>query len=80
MTIRSESLEVGKCYLAVTGHVRRIMQLMPDGRVLFEFRPSRVQRNHWAAGIEAKAVFLSLVKQEVPCDWTAEPTSPRTAT
>ncbi len=73
MSVPPESIEAGKCYLMETGHVRRVMRLMPDGRVQFESRMGH-QRNPgaWRSGMQDGRSFALLAEREVPCDWTPE--------
>ena len=75
MSIPPESIQVGKCYLALSGSVRRVARILPDGRVLFEWRngahlPRR--RNRWRSDIEEISVFVSFAEREVPCNWTPD--------
>ncbi len=73
MTIPPESIEVGKCYLMETGHVRRVVRVMPDGRIQFEQRSGAVGRGYgWKAGMQEARSFAFLIEREVPCDWTPE--------
>ncbi len=73
MTILPDSLEVGRCYLSLTGYVRRITRLMPDERVLFEVRPGHVADvKAWRTGILDRRSFIAITEREVPCDWTPE--------
>ncbi len=73
MTIPPESIEVGKCYLMETGHVRQVRRLMPDGRVQYEQRPGhQVNAGAWRPGMQEGRPFALLVEREVPCDWARE--------
>ncbi len=73
MTIPPYSLEVGRCYLSLSGYVRRITQLMPDGRVLFEARQGHVaDAKAWRPGILDRRSFITTTERQVPCDWTPE--------
>ncbi len=71
MSIPPESLEVGKCYLLNTGHVRRVIRIMPDGRVQFEHRMGHTPTG-WKTGIQEGRSFAFMIEREVPCDWTPE--------
>ena len=73
MSAPPDSLEVGKCYLLETGHVRRVIRLMPDGRVQFEGRMGH-QRNAgaWRSGMQDIRSFAFLIEREAPCDWAPE--------
>ena len=73
MNMAANGLELGKCYLMETGHLRRVMRIMPDGRVQYEHRS--VQQTNvkiWRPGMQDHHSFASQVKREVSCDWTAE--------
>ncbi len=67
-------LKVGKCYLTNTGRVWRIMQRMPDGRVLYEHRATNAAAVTWAPGMLAKNTLPAevVVEREVPFDWRPE--------
>ena len=71
MGIPPESLEVGRCYLLNTGHVRRVIRIIPDGRVQFEHRMGHTPKN-WKTGIQEGRSFAFMIEREVPCDWTPE--------
>ncbi len=70
MTLPPESIQAGQCYLTDAGHVRRVVRVMPDGRVQYEFR--RGHRVQWKSGILAGTSFALQADCEVPCDWTPE--------
>ncbi len=71
MTIPPESIEVGKCYLMGTGHVRQVRRLMPDGRVQYEHRAAhQTYAGAWKPGMQEGRSFAFQVEREVPCDWT----------
>ncbi len=72
MSVRPESIQAGKCYLAKGGRavrIRRVIRVLPDGRVQYE---QRSPRTTWQRGIQHKDVFASMLQREVPCDWTPE--------
>ncbi len=73
MTIPPESIEVGKCYLGDNGKVWRVVSIMPDGRVQFEFRArTRRAAKVWKPGMLDGASFAALAQREIPCDWAPE--------
>ncbi len=78
MALPAESIEVGKCYLVRTGQrdqpkgVRRIVRIMPDGRIQFEHRIGPAGAVGWKVGIQDARSFAFLLEREVPCDWTPE--------
>ena len=73
MSISPESIQVGQCYLMETGHLRRVMRLMPDGRVQYESRPvSQGNAKTWQPGMQDGRSFAFQVERSVPCDWTPE--------
>jgi hypothetical protein len=72
MSIPPESVEIGQCYLTVSGTVRRVTAL-PHGRVQFRQRAGR--RPTWAnykTEILELRSFAFSVERAVPCDWTLE--------
>ncbi len=73
MGVPPESIEAGKCYLTTSGHVRRVVRIMPDGRIQFEHRSGSTGRGFgWKVGIQDGRSFTSMIEREVPCDWTSE--------
>ncbi len=52
MTIPPESIEVGKCYLMETGHVRRVTRMLPGGRVQFEQRAAHLLPKVWKVDVQ----------------------------
>ncbi len=73
MATPPESIEVGRCYLSNDGRVKRVVQVMPDGRVVYEVRPGHVPSTRaWRSGILDQQSFLVGVEREVPGDWTPE--------
>jgi hypothetical protein len=50
MSVPPESIEVGKCYLSKAGWVWRVVQILPDGSILYEQRTSHVRPRSWTAG------------------------------
>ncbi len=72
MSISSESIEVGKCYLTTTGQVRRVIDFLP-GRVRFERRVNTTGAGWgWVPSLSERRAFAFLVEREVPSDWTPE--------
>ena len=78
MSIPPESIEAGKCYLVRTGRadqpqgVRRVIRIMPDGRIQFEHRIGSVTALGWKVGIQDARSFAFMAVREVPCDWMPE--------
>lgn len=72
MTVPPESIEAGKCYLMETGQVRRVVRLMSDGRVQYEFKGPASPRAGWRPGMQEGRSFAFIVERQVPCDWTPE--------
>ncbi len=71
MSLLPESIEAGKCYLADNGMVRRVVRLMPDGRVQYESRSGPLRNaKTWKPGMLQVHDFASSAQREVPCDWT----------
>ncbi len=73
MSIPLKSVEVGKCYLTNAGRVWRIVQFVPDGRILYEHRPGHVhQTKNWKPGMLTGPLVETLLEREVPSDWSPE--------
>ena len=71
MSLPPESIAVGKCYLSETGTIRRVLRILPDGRVQFEWRNcTRKVSYRWRSEILNLRSFTSSVERPVPCDWT----------
>ncbi len=69
MSVPPESIEVGKCYLAAKGQVRRVLHTLPHGQVHYEARRAAVlQAFGWTEGVLELALFAALIEREVPCD------------
>ncbi len=70
MTVPVSALKVGKCYLTNTGRVWRIIQAMPDGRILYEHRSRNLDSDRWSPGMLMKNTLPAevLIECEVPCD------------
>ena len=74
MTVPPKSLEVGKCYLTLSGEVRRVLRILPEGQVHYEARQAAVLTAFgWRAGVLEPTPFAALLDREVPCDWTPSP-------
>ena len=72
MSMPPGSIEVGKCYLMETGHLCRVVALMPDGTVQYESRGEYSHTALWKSGAEDDWSVAMLAEREVPCDWTPE--------
>ena len=70
MAVRVSTLKVGKCYLTNTGRVWRIRQIMPDGRILYEYRSRSMDSDIWAPGMLVNNTLPAevVIEREVPCD------------
>ncbi len=73
MTVPPESIEVGKCYLMETGHLRRVLRIFPDERVQYEHSTGSGGRGSgWKPGMQSRRTFADLIEREIPWDWTPE--------
>ena len=73
VTAPPDRVQPGKCYLLETGHVRRVIRLMPDGRVQYEGRVGHQRApGAWRPGMQDIRSFAFLIEREVPCDWSPE--------
>ncbi len=70
MTIPPESIEISKCYLTGGNIVRRVVRILPDQRIQYEWRGGH--RMKWKSGILSSREFALAAEREVPCDWTPE--------
>jgi hypothetical protein len=76
MSIPPEGPEVGQCYLTEDGRVRKVMRLLPDGRIRYRYRGPLSKR--WRSGTLDHRSFVSTIERPVPCDWTPENDASRT--
>jgi hypothetical protein len=73
VSISPESIKVGECYLTTSGQVRRVMRILPDGRVQYETRGGAVARAfNWRTDIQDLRSFAFSAERAVPCDWTPD--------
>ncbi len=72
MPVLTESIKVGRCYLMETGHLCRVVALLPDGRVQYVSKGEYSHKATWKPGMEDDWSFALLAEREVPCDWTPE--------
>lgn len=68
VSIETEDIEVGRCYLTDHNTVRRVVRVLPDQRVQYEWRAGH--RTNWRAGILSLREFALAAERFVPCDWT----------
>jgi hypothetical protein len=50
--------------------VRRVVRILPDGRVQYEWRGGN--RLNWKPGILSSLEFTASTERLVPCNWTPE--------
>jgi hypothetical protein len=74
MRIAPKSIAVGQCYLGAKGHIRRVLELRPDGTVRYETRRGPVREGHpWPRSASTTIRFFAMSAQRpVPYDWTPE--------
>ena len=72
MSLPPESIQVGQCYLTHEGRVRRVLQLLPNSRVNFEWQNSTSTAKQWRAGVLDLRAFAAAIERPVSCDWTPE--------
>ena len=73
MSLPPESIEVGQCYLTVSGSVRRVRAIL-QGRVQFENRVKVPNGCPWGwrtSMLDIKSFAFS-AERPVPHDWTPE--------
>ena len=74
MSLPPETIEVGQCYLTVSGSVRRVRAIL-QGRVQFENRVKVPNGCPWGwrtSMLDIKSFAFS-EERPVPYDWTPEP-------
>jgi hypothetical protein len=77
VSISPDSIQVGQCYLLATGQVKRVLALLPSGRVHYEYRfIGRPLRKTWQPGTQEVRAFAALVERPVASDWTPESEAP----
>ena len=70
MAVSAKIIQIGKCFLTNDNVVRRVVAILPDGRVQYEWRGG--YRIKWKSGILSGREFALAAEREVPCDWTPE--------
>jgi hypothetical protein len=70
MSIIPESIQVGQCYLSTSGKIRRVLNILSDGRVQFEARNrSNSTGQRWKLDIMSVEAFAASTEQPIRCDW-----------
>ncbi len=74
MSISSDTIQVGHCYLAQGYRLLQVTHVTPDGRVRFKYRDHRASSmpDTWWAGMLSLREFAATVLREIPCDWPPE--------
>ncbi len=67
MTVPPESIEVGKCYLAAKGQVRRVIACAYDKVVFHTGRQQALRRGWPRREIMNRETFAAHAIREVPC-------------
>jgi hypothetical protein len=67
--IDPESIQTGQCYLTGDANVRRVVRIMADGRIQYEWRAGH--RRRWKSGILDQREFALAAERLMPCDWTS---------
>ena len=67
-----DGIEVGQCYVTHLGQVRRIVRIMEDGRVQYEYRSGATRPKRWRPGMVTSHSFVATAARQVVCDWIAE--------
>jgi hypothetical protein len=68
MSIEPEAIEVGQCYLTDHNTIMRVLRVMRDQRVQYEWRGGL--RMKWRSGILPAREFVASADRRVPFDWT----------
>ena len=73
MTVPPESIEVSKCYLTTSGHVRHVRFISEGRKVQYQSRPAHQEAGaRWPVRWRSLTAFAASVEREVSCDWTPE--------
>jgi hypothetical protein len=72
MSLSSESIEVGRCYLTIKGEVRRVLAIEADKVAYHTILKSGFRQSLPRYRVNALRTFAATVEREVPCDWTPE--------
>ena len=73
MTVPRSNIQAGQCYLTVNRQVARVVKLLPDGGVHYQFRDAAlVKAFGWHSGNTTVETFALMVERPVPCDFTPE--------
>jgi hypothetical protein len=70
MPAEPDPIAAGRCYLTDGTILRRVLRILPDGRVQYEWRGGA--RTRWKPGILPMREFAAAIDRSVPCDWTPE--------
>jgi hypothetical protein len=68
--VEPDAVAGGRCYLTAGNIIRRVVRILSDGRVQYEWRGGA--RTRWKPGILPLREFAAAVERSVPCDWTPE--------
>ena len=70
MGVAAESIQIGQCYLSDTGKIRRVLNILPDGRVQFEAR-NRTDRTGLRSKLDIMSAeaFAASTERPIRCDW-----------
>ncbi len=72
MSINPDSIQVDQCYLTNSGHVRRVLRILP-GKVQFASRLATTRpRKDLKVDVLDLRSFAFSIERTVPCDWTSE--------
>ena len=70
MSIPPEGIQIVQCYLSDTGKIRRVLNILPDGRVQFEAR-NRTDRTGLRSKLDIMSAeaFAASTERPIRCDW-----------
>ena len=73
MPVPRSSIQAGQCDLTLNGRVARVVKLLPDGDLHYQFRDATLAKAFgWHSGKTTVGTFVLMVERPVPCDWTPE--------
>ncbi len=72
MAVAPESIKIGRCRLTDAGRVQRVLEITPDGKVVYAHRGTRSVQKAWTPGTALLRTLALITEREVPCDWASD--------
>ncbi len=69
MSAPRKSIQAGQCYLTLNWQVARVVKLLPDGDLHYQFCNATLAKAFgWHSGQSTLDTFVLIVERSVPCD------------